>query len=138
MPTWGSFKAATANPYQELCVYELHVGRYVARSDFRLPELALSLTIWEGTFEDKQDHWLRWCNISGDLLPTGAELAELERHNAEEECQRAEEERLRAEEERQRADAQQRRADEAEARAAQMAAKLRSLGIDPELLEGVE
>ena len=89
------------------------------------------MTIGEGRFEDKQDRWLRWCNISGDLLPTDAELAELERYNADEQHQRAEEER-------QRADAQQRRADEAEARAAQMAAKLRSLGIDPELLEGIE
>ena len=65
--------------------------------------------------------WLRWCDREGNVIPTGAELAEAERARAEAERQRAEEEQRRAEAER--------------ARAERLAARLRALGIDPD--EGV-
>lgn len=117
---------------QELQIYELHVGRYLPRSDSRLPELALSFMVWDGVFEDKRDRWLRWCNLSGDLLLTGTESAEQERGRAEQEFIRAEQESIRAEQERTRAEQAENRAEQAESRAAQLAAKLRELGIDPE------
>jgi len=98
---------------QELRIYELHAGQYFPRSDFRLPHVNLALTLWEGVFEDKFDRWLRWCETDGNLLPTGAELAEQEHQRAEQEHQRAEQEHQRAE---------------------KYAAHLRALGIDPDQL----
>lgn len=96
---------------EPLRVYELHVGEYQLRPDNALPRVGLALRLWEGAYEDKPDRWLRWCDASGNLLPTGAELAEQER-------QRAEQERLRAEHEYQRAE--------------RLALRLRELGIDPD------
>jgi regulator of protease activity HflC (stomatin/prohibitin superfamily) len=55
--------------------------------------------------------WLRWCDREGNVIPTGAELAEAERARAEAEQRRAEAERARAE---------------------RLAARLRALGIDPD------
>jgi regulator of protease activity HflC (stomatin/prohibitin superfamily) len=59
--------------------------------------------------------WLRWCDQEGNVIPTGAELAEAERARAEAEQRRAEAERARAE---------------------RLAARLRALGIDPDA-EGI-
>lgn len=111
----------------ELVVYELHVGQYLPRPDYRLPRINLSLTLWNGVYEDKLDRWLRWCDGEGKLLPTGAELAQQERQRAEQEHQRAEQERQRAEQERQ-------RAEQAQSHADRYAAHLRALGIDPDQL----
>lgn len=104
----------------ELVVYELHVGQYLPRPDYRLPRINLSLTLWDGVYEDKQDRWLRWCNAEGQLFLTGAELAAQERQRAEQAHQRAAQERQRAEQEHQRAE--------------RYAAQLRALGIDPDQL----
>jgi Uma2 family endonuclease len=87
-----------------LVVYELHVGQYLPRSDYRLPRINLSLTLWEGVFEDRFDQWLRWCDGDGNLLPTGAELAKQAQAQAE----------------------------QAQARAERYAEQLRALGIDPD------
>ncbi len=133
---------------EELVVYELHVGQYLPRPDDRLPRINLALTIWAGVFEDKFDRWLRWCDAEGNLLYTGAELAEQERQRAEQERQRAEQERQRAEQEhqraeqesqraeqeRQRAEQESQRAEQTQARADRYAAQLRALGIDPDQL----
>lgn len=47
--------------------------RYRRRQDYQLPEVGLNLTLWEGTYEDGTGVWLRWCDASGNLIPTGAE-----------------------------------------------------------------
>ena len=94
-----------------LAVYELSARHYTLRPDFLLPEVDLSLTIWDGLFEGSRGPWLRWCDLNGHLIRTGAEQAEYER-------QRADEERQRADEERQRAD--------------RLFAQLRAAGIDPD------
>ena len=96
---------------EPLRVYELHVGEYQLRPDDALPRVELALTLWEGAYEDKRDRWLRWCDVSGNILPTGVELAEQQRQRAEQERQRAEQERQRAE---------------------RLALRLRELGIDPD------
>jgi Uma2 family endonuclease len=88
-----------------LRVYELGFGkRYRRREDWQLPEVGLSLTLWEGRFEDSANLWLRWCDERGNLLLTGHERA---------------------------AQAEDRARREAE-RAARLAAQLRDLGVDPE------
>lgn len=48
-------------------------GRLVSES------LDLTLTPWEGTYNDVTARWLRWATLEGVLLPTAAELAEQER-----------------------------------------------------------
>ena len=96
-----------------LRTYQLTVRRYVEMETFWLEEVGLGLTLWEGMFEGKQDIWLRWCDKEGNILPTGAERAQ----QAEQRAKQAEE-----------------RAHIAEQRAEQLAAQLRALGIDPDIL----
>ncbi len=77
-----------------------------------LEGVELGLTLWFGRFEDEIDRlWLRWCDRSGNVIPTGAEGLQLERQ--------------RTEAERQRTEAQKARAD-------RLAEKLRALGINPD------
>lgn len=97
-----------------LRVYERGFGRrYRRRSDFMLPEVGLGLTLWQGSFEGREDTWLRWCEAAGRLIPTPDELVAQAREQA--------------------AQAQDQAAQAAE-RAARLAAKLRELGVDPEQL----
>ncbi len=91
---------------KQLQVFENYVGEFLPRPDHKLPRIGLSLSIWHGVFEDREDDWLRWCTIEGVLLLTGREQAEQERQRAEQERQRSE----------------------------LLAAKLRELGIDPATL----
>jgi Uma2 family endonuclease len=140
--------------------YELRGRTYAPCAGGWLEDIGLGVRLWEGEYEGVRTVWLRWCDREGNVIPTGAELAEAERQRAEEEQRRAEAERARAEEEqrraeaeraraeeaqrraeaeRARAEAEQRRADEARqraeaerARAERLAARLRALGIDPD------
>ena len=52
--------------------------RYRRRTDYQLPDVGLSLSLWEGTYEDGTGVWLRWCDASGNLIPTGAEGRQVE------------------------------------------------------------
>jgi hypothetical protein len=123
-----------------------------------LEEVGLGLTLWSGEFEDQVTRlWLRWCDRSGLVIPTGAEATRIQRQwarfaseQAAAERQRAESERQRAElaneqaaaerqraelankqaeSERQRAELANERAEFARQRAEQLAAQLRALGI---------
>ncbi|MBW4690668.1 MAG: Uma2 family endonuclease [Lyngbya sp. HA4199-MV5] len=105
--------------------FELRAGRYQELSSSWLEAIGIGFTLWHGTFEGKQDQWLRWCHADGTVVPTGAENADQERQRAEQEHQRAEQEHQRAEQERQ-------RAEQAEVRVAQLAERLRAMGIDPD------
>lgn len=79
----------------------------------QIPQLGLSLGLWQGSYENISRLWLRWFTSSGELILTPAEEA---------------------------ADAQQQvaaadaRATQAEERAERLAAKLRELNIDPDEL----
>lgn len=112
---------------EDLRVYELNGGRYRQRRDHRLLQIGLRLTIWEGIYEDKHDHWLRWCDDEGNLLPTGAELA------SQAQAQTAVAQQQAAVAQQQAVQAQQQAAQERR-RAEVLAAKLRELGIDPDQL----
>jgi Uma2 family endonuclease len=103
-----------------LRVYELRGRRYFESQETWLEQVGLGITLWEGEFEGRQDHWLRWCYQDGNVLLTGDEYAEQERQRAEQERQRAEQERQRAE--------------QAEQRAQILAERLRAMGIDPDTL----
>lgn len=59
-----------------LRVHERGFGRrYRRRDDYNLPDVGLSLTFWEGVYEDGKGSWLRWCDSQSNLIPTGAERA---------------------------------------------------------------
>ena len=59
-----------------LTVYELGFGKRLRpREDSQLPELELSLKLWDGVFEGKAGTWLRWYDAKGNLLQTGEERA---------------------------------------------------------------
>ncbi len=53
---------------------------------FKLQEevrkLGLSLTLWQGMFEGKENIWVRWCDADGNLIPTGEERAINAEHRA--------------------------------------------------------
>jgi Uma2 family endonuclease len=124
---------------EALRCYELRGRTYAPCAGGWLGDIGLGVRLWEGDYEGVRAVWLRWCDQEGNVIPTGAELAEAERARAEAERARAEEEQRRAEAERQRAEEEQRRAEEARqqaaaerARAERLAARLRALGIDPD------
>jgi Uma2 family endonuclease len=89
-----------------LRLYELQGKTFVEKKDRWLEGVGLGLTLWKGRFEDKQDEWLRWCNKNGDLILTGYEKAKQVEREKEQVQQRAD----------------------------SLAAKLRSLGFDPDQL----
>ncbi|MFN7944955.1 MAG: Uma2 family endonuclease [Blastocatellia bacterium] len=99
--------------HERLRIYELRGRSYEQITAQPLPEVGLSLALWQGEFEGSFDTWLRWCDLQGNLLPTGVEARQYEAARAD----RAEAElnKVRAEKER-------------------MAARLRELGIDPDQL----
>jgi hypothetical protein len=105
-----------------------------------LESVGLGLTLWLGRFEEEHIRlWLRWCNSSGEVIPTGAERAEFEHQQAQFERQRAQFADQRAESERQRAqfadqqvEFERQRAESERQRAQQLAERLRSLGINPD------
>lgn len=120
-----------------LRAFALHAGKYVAVDPGWLPGIGLGLLLWQGTYEDSQQRWLRWCDQQGRLIPTGAEragTAEKERDAAQDERDAAQEERDAAKHERDAAKHERDAAEEArraaEQRAEQLAAKLRELGHD--------
>ncbi len=109
---------------RELSVFELAGGKYRRLERAEFPSLGLSLEPWDGRFEGVTTRWLRW-RSQGELLPTGAERADLEAGRADKEAARAEQERERAEQERARAEQERARAD-------RLVALLRAAGIDPD------
>lgn len=48
-----------------------------------LDDLGLGLRLWEGSFEGMRATWLRFCDVRGVLLPTGAERAQSAEQRAE-------------------------------------------------------
>ena len=58
-------------------------GAGIRRTDTRLPNVGLGVTLWQSVFEGWHDTWLRWCDQGGEVIPTGAERAAIERQRAE-------------------------------------------------------
>lgn len=63
---------------------------YLPLAQPRFDSLNLALEIREGEFEGCRESWLRWTDLSGNLLLTGQERAEPEARRAESEARRAE------------------------------------------------
>ena len=86
----------------KLEVYTLVSGFYQKltpneRGHYPIPPLGVELGLWQGSYQNQTQLWLRWWDEQGNLLLIGDERAELERSRAEQERQRAEQERQRAE-----------------------------------------
>lgn len=85
----------------ELEVYNWVNGRYHRlqpndRGHYAIATMGVELGVWEGSYQNQTQQWLRWWDNQGNLLLTGSELAKLERLHTEQERQRAEAERQRA------------------------------------------
>ena len=66
------------------------------RGHYPIDRMGVELGVWEGSYQNQTQRWLRWWDNQGNLLLTGSEQARLERLHTEQERQRAEAERQRA------------------------------------------
>jgi Uma2 family endonuclease len=110
----------------EVKPYKLVGGHYEAvdissNGRMLMPELGLSLGLWQGKFRDIDKLWLRWFTLEGELILSPEE----ETAEAKQEAVEAKQEAVEAKQE----------AVEAKIRAEKLAEKLRELGINPEQLE---
>jgi multidrug efflux pump subunit AcrA (membrane-fusion protein) len=125
------------------------------RGHYSIELMGVELGLWEGSYQNQTQRWLRWWDNQGNLLLIGSEQARLERLHTEQErqravaesqravpesqrteaeSQRAVAESQRAEAESQRAEAESQRADREQQQKERLAAYLRSQGIDPDLI----
>ncbi len=157
IPYYGIFEITSS----QLEVYHLvdftyHKLEPNDRGHYPIALLGLELGLWQGSYQNQTQTWLRWWDSEGNLLLIGNESAALERlkterekeraekekqraekekQRAEKEKQRAEREKQRVEQEKQRAEQEKQRADLAEQKAARLAERLRAAGIDLDELE---
>ncbi len=68
---------------EPLRVYAMSRGRLVRTDETWFDEVGLGVVLWRGRFEGCEDTWLRWCDRSGVVIPTGEERVEAERARAE-------------------------------------------------------
>ena len=142
IPYYGIYVISSGN----LEMYQLVSGSYQKmtanqRGHYAIEPMGVELGLWQGSYQNQTQLWLRWWDFDGNLLLTGWEQTELERLHSEQERQRGDREQQRADLEQQRADRereekeQQRiRADREQQRAEKLAARLKELGIDPDEL----
>ncbi|WP_424098490.1 Uma2 family endonuclease [Moorena producens] len=119
-------------------VYTLVSGFYQKltpneRGHYYISPLGVELGLWQGSYQNQSQLWLRWWDEEGNLLLIGDERAVLERERAEQERQRAEQERQRAEQAESIVEEERQRTQAALARVARLAEQLRAAGIDPDL-----
>jgi Uma2 family endonuclease len=134
-------------------VYQLVANRYQCcqpngRGHYPIEPLGVELGIWQGQYLNQTFPWLRWWDSEGNLLLAAEEreaiaqqraeravlVAQQADQRAEQADQRAEQADQRAEQADQRAEQADQRAEQADQRAQQLAAKLRALGIDPDVV----
>lgn len=107
-----------------LQVFELHGGRYhsleLEEEKIWLDELQLGLGVWQGVYQGIEGKWLRWYNQSGYWLPTPFEQASEERGRTQQALEQVSEERGRTQ--------------QALEQVERLAAQLRELGINPDMI----
>ena len=91
---------------------------------FFLPSVSVYLGLWQGSYQNINETWLRWFDHQGNLIPTPLEKEVLEK-----ERERAEKERERAEKETERTEKEA-----LEEKLAILNEKLKAMGIDPNSL----
>ncbi|MDY6936188.1 MAG: Uma2 family endonuclease [Cyanobacteriota bacterium] len=80
---------------RELQVYNwanMHYSRLQPNEcgHYPIDMMGVELGLWEGSYQNQTQQWLRWWDSQGNLLLTGSERARLERERAESERERAE------------------------------------------------
>jgi Uma2 family endonuclease len=118
IPYYGIFEINTG----KLEVYHLIDFSYQKlepneRGHYPILPLEVELGLWQGTYQNQPQLWLRWWDLEGNLLLIGNERAEIESQRAEQERERAEIESQRAEQERKRAEIESQRAEQERERA---------------------
>jgi Uma2 family endonuclease len=116
----------------QLRAFQLVGGHYepmnLTEGRLLMPEIDLSLGLWEGSFQDIEKLWLRWFTSAGELIPVPTEevAAATERAMiAEQEATEAKQESAQAKQE----------AAQAKRQAEQLAERLRQLGVNPDDLD---
>ncbi|WP_254566197.1 Uma2 family endonuclease [Oscillatoria sp. HE19RPO] len=91
IPYYGIYEIKTGN----LEVYNLSNGYDYQklepneRGHYPISLLGIELGLWQGSYQNQTQLWLRWWDEEGNLLLTGAERAELAQQREESERQRA-------------------------------------------------
>jgi len=126
------------------CFHLQHEGatpRYQPLAEPRFPDLGLGLVLWEGEYRNRREEWLRWVDAEGKLIANAKEyatVAEQQLTAAERQAATAQQQAAAAQQQaaaaQQQAAAAQQQAAAAQQQAAALAAKLRSLGIDPDTI----
>jgi Putative restriction endonuclease len=84
IPFYGIYEIQT----NKLEVYQLVNGYYLEttpneRGHYPIPLLGVELGLWEGSYQNQTQIWLRWWDSEGNLLLIGSERAEIEKQRAE-------------------------------------------------------
>jgi Uma2 family endonuclease len=118
---------------QSLRVFRLNGSVYAEDESPTIvfPVVGLGLTVWKGEYEGADSDWLRWTDLDGRLIPTGAERADRAAKDAEKQTARAQHEAARAQQEAARAEEATRRADELARENQRLYELMREKGIDP-------
>ncbi|WP_199249359.1 Uma2 family endonuclease [[Phormidium] sp. ETS-05] len=118
IPYYGIYQIITG----ELEVYRLVNGYYEqmspnARGHYEITPLGVELGLWQGSYQNQAQLWLRWWDTDGNLLLTGAERTEVERARADRAEQQAQSAEERARSAQEQAQSAEERAQAAEQRA---------------------
>jgi Uma2 family endonuclease len=108
--------------------FSLKDGAYSLMKELRFETVGLGLTPWEGVYEGHQDCWLRWCDLQGNLIPTGRERIEQEREEARRQADQA---RQQADQARQQAELAAQQLTAAQEQIRELTEKLRAAGGEP-------
>ena len=123
----------------ELQAFRLVGDRYerakLTNGRLLIPELELSIGLWSGVNKTIDRLWLRWFTVEGELIPTPSEqLTENQEQLTETQEQLTETQEQLTETQEQLTETQE-QLTEVQQRAEQLAARLRELGIDPDLIK---
>lgn len=135
VPYYGIFEPEAGT----LELYRLGEGdRYQLQSPdphdrYWIEALDLYLGVWQGDWEGRSGHWLRWWDSAGNLLLWSSEQAAQERQRADLAQHQAEQERQRADLAQEQANQAQQQAEQERQRAERLLAQLRAAGLEPDL-----
>ncbi|NES66913.1 MAG: Uma2 family endonuclease [Okeania sp. SIO2D1] len=106
---WEVYESILKVPYyvtfsrytNEMQAFHLVGDRYqraeLSEGRLLLPEVELSLGLWQGSYKERDRLWLRWMTPEGDLIPTPEEKAKQEAAAAKEEATVAKQQAINAE-----------------------------------------
>ncbi|MGL5083691.1 MAG: Uma2 family endonuclease [Microcoleaceae cyanobacterium] len=126
IPYYGIFEISS-NSLEVYHLVDFSYQRLIPneRGHYSIKPLGVELGLWQGTYQNQTQLWLRWWDLEGNLLLIGNERAELEK-------QRAEQAQRQAEQAQHQVDLERQRTAKAEQKAAKLAERLRAMGVNLE------